>query len=60
MAFLWWELRVKNPIINVRLFTDRVVACGVSLMGLLGFYLYSVVFPDAMNPNDGWAVGQFV
>lgn len=43
-AFIWWELRVKNPIINVRLFTDRIVACGVSLMGLLGFYLYSVVF----------------
>lgn len=43
-AFIWWELRVKNPIINVRLFTDRIVACGVSLMALLGFYLYSVVF----------------
>jgi DHA2 family multidrug resistance protein len=43
-TFIWWELRVKNPIINVRLFTDPIVACGVSLMGLLGFYLYSVVF----------------
>jgi DHA2 family multidrug resistance protein len=43
-TFLWWELRVKNPIINVRLFADRIVACGVSMMALLGFYLYSVVF----------------
>ena len=43
-GFIWWELRVKNPIINVRLFADRVVACGVALMSLLGFYLYSVVF----------------
>lgn len=43
-AFVWWELRVKNPIINVRLFADRVVLCGVSLMGLLGFFLYGIVF----------------
>jgi DHA2 family multidrug resistance protein len=43
-AFLWWELRVKNPIINVRLFLDPIVTNGVTLMGLLGFYLYSVVF----------------
>jgi DHA2 family multidrug resistance protein len=43
-TFIWWELRVKNPIINVRLFLDPIVACGVTLMGALGFYLYSVVF----------------
>lgn len=43
-AFIWWELKVKNPIINVRLFLDPIVACGVTLMGALGFYLYSVVF----------------
>jgi DHA2 family multidrug resistance protein len=43
-SFIVWELKTKNPIINVRLFADRIVACGVSLMGLLGLYLYSVVF----------------
>jgi DHA2 family multidrug resistance protein len=42
--FVWWELRVKNPVINVRLFKDGVVANGVILMGLLGFFLYSLVF----------------
>ncbi len=43
-AFVWWELRVKNPIINIRLFTDRIVVSGVALMGLLGYFLYGVVF----------------
>lgn len=43
-SFIIWELRVKYPIINVRLFADRVVACGVALMGALGLYLYSIVF----------------
>lgn len=43
-AFVWWELRVKNPIINVRLFKDRAVQSGVMLMAFLGFFLYGVVF----------------
>lgn len=43
-AFVWWELRVKNPIINIRLFLDPVVRSGVLLMGCLGFFLYGVVF----------------
>lgn len=42
--FVIWELRVKNPVINVRLFKDGVVANGVILMGLLGFFLYALVF----------------
>jgi DHA2 family multidrug resistance protein len=42
--FVWWELRVKSPIINVRLFKESVVFNGVMLMGLLGFFLYGVVF----------------
>ena len=43
-GFVWWELRAPNPILNVRLFKDRVVQGGVMMMGLLGFYLYGVVF----------------
>jgi DHA2 family multidrug resistance protein len=43
-AFIWWELRVPNPIINVRLFKNPLVQNGVLLMGCLGFFLYSVVF----------------
>ncbi|MGZ3692861.1 MAG: DHA2 family efflux MFS transporter permease subunit [Bdellovibrionota bacterium] len=43
-SFVWWELKVKNPIINVRLFLNQIIANGVTLMALLGFFLYSVVF----------------
>lgn len=43
-AFVWWELRVENPIINIRLFKLSVVRNGVLLMGAVGFFLYSVVF----------------
>jgi DHA2 family multidrug resistance protein len=43
-AFVWWELRVKNPIINVRLFLQPLVTNGVALMGMIGFFLYGIVF----------------
>jgi len=43
-SFVFWELRVKNPIINVRLFKEPIVTCGVLLMGFLGFFLYGIVF----------------
>lgn len=42
--FVWWELRVQNPIINVRLFKESIVRSGVTLMACLGFFLYGVVF----------------
>ncbi len=43
-AFVWWELKCPNPIINIRLFADKLVQSGVILMGLLGFFLYAIVF----------------
>src|SRR5207253_6747742 len=43
-GFVWWELKVPNPIINVRLFLNPLVQNGVMLMGCLGFFLYAVVF----------------
>ncbi len=43
-TFVWWELRVENPIINIRLFKDPIVRGGVTLMACVGFFLYSVVF----------------
>lgn len=42
--FVWWELRVKNPIINIRLFKNPIVVNGVLLMGSVGFFLYAVIF----------------
>lgn len=43
-TFVWWELRVPNPIINVRLFTRGIVLNGIGLMLALGFFLYAIVF----------------
>ncbi len=43
-AFVFWELKVPNPIINVRLFKERIVAVGVMLMASVGFFLYGAVF----------------
>jgi DHA2 family multidrug resistance protein len=43
-AFVVWETRVKNPIINVRLFKQPIVTYGTALMGCLGFFLYGLVF----------------
>lgn len=43
-TFVWWELKVKNPIINIRLLKEQIVVNGILLMGLLGFYLYGVLF----------------
>lgn len=43
-TFIWWELRIPNPIINVRLFIEPIVQSGIILMALLGFFLYGIVF----------------
>ena len=43
-SFVLWELRVRDPIINVRLFKQAIVTGGVLLMAALGFFLYGLVF----------------
>lgn len=43
-AFVWWELKVSHPIINIRLFKEKPVRYGTMLMAAVGFFLYSVVF----------------
>ena len=42
--FIWWELRVKEPIINLRLFKLAIVRSGTALMMMLGLMLYGVIF----------------
>ncbi|MDH4467005.1 MAG: DHA2 family efflux MFS transporter permease subunit [Bacteriovoracaceae bacterium] len=42
-TFIWWELKIPNPIINIRLFKNGIVTNGVGLMMGLGFFLYSVI-----------------
>jgi DHA2 family multidrug resistance protein len=43
-TFIWWELRVKSPIIDIRLFSHNAVRSGTLLMTAVGMMLYSTVF----------------
>ena len=43
-AFIWWELKVPHPIINLRLFKDSVVRNGTLLMACVGTMLFGMVF----------------
>ncbi len=43
-TFIWWELRVKNPIMNLRLFKTNAVNAGSALMMALGVILYTLTF----------------
>ncbi len=43
-TFIWWELKVEEPIINLRLFLNPIVRSGTALMTMLGLMLYGVIF----------------
>jgi MFS transporter, DHA2 family, multidrug resistance protein len=38
--FMWWELRTKDPIVNLRVLLDRNLANGALLLFLVGAILY--------------------
>ena len=40
VAFLFYELHIKDPVVNLRVFKDRTYSTGVFLMSLLGVGLY--------------------
>ena len=63
-TFTWWELRIDHPILNLRLFKESIVRNGTLLMGLLGFFLYGIifllpVFLERMYHYDATQVGAF-
>jgi DHA2 family multidrug resistance protein len=43
-GFIFWELRVKNPIMNLRLFRSNLVSSGSVMMLALGIIIYSLTF----------------
>jgi DHA2 family multidrug resistance protein len=43
-SFIWWELKIPNPIMNLRLFKNAIVRSGTALMLMLGIMLYSLTF----------------
>jgi len=43
-SFVYWELKVEHPIVNLRLFRDSVVRNGTLLMMCLGLMLFGLIF----------------
>ncbi len=43
-AFIYWELKIENPIMNLRLFKKNVLRSGTTLMLALGVMLYALTF----------------
>jgi len=43
-TFIWWELKIEHPIINIRLFKESAVSNGTFLMMMVGFMLYGLIF----------------
>jgi DHA2 family multidrug resistance protein len=43
-SFIYWELKIPNPIMNLRLFKSNVVRSGTMLMLMLGIMLYALTF----------------
>ena len=55
-AFLIYELRTKDPVVNLRVFRERTYTTGVFLMSLLGVALYgtTVMIPLIMQTLLGY------
>ena len=44
VAFVWWELRVEDPIVDLRVLKNRSLAAGSLFGAVLGLGLYAVLF----------------
>ena len=56
IGFVWWELRVAHPIVNLRLLKNRSLAAG-SLFGLvigLGLYATTYLLPIFLQDSQGY------
>ncbi|MHB8502410.1 MAG: DHA2 family efflux MFS transporter permease subunit [Candidatus Acidiferrales bacterium] len=56
LAFLFYELHIKDPVVNLRVFTNRTYSTGVFLMSLLGVGLYgtTVLIPLILQTLLGY------
>ncbi len=64
-AFVAWQLRAKNPIVDLRIFKNRNFALGCLLIGLFGGVIYGVVtllplFYQTLMGYTAWAAGLAV
>lgn len=60
LAFLIYELHIKDPVVNLRVFTNRTYSTGVFLMALLGVGLYgtTVLIPLVLQTLLGYPALQ--
>ncbi|HKW57848.1 MAG TPA: DHA2 family efflux MFS transporter permease subunit [Candidatus Acidoferrum sp.] len=60
LAFLFYELHIKDPVVNLRVFTNRTYSTGVFLMALLGVGLYgtTVLIPLVLQTLLGFPALQ--
>lgn len=60
LAFLLYELHIKDPVVNLRVFTNRTYSTGVFLMALLGVGLYgtTVLIPLVLQTLLGYPALQ--
>lgn len=42
--FIWWELKIKNPVVNLRVLASRTLASAAFLTFCLGFTLFATIF----------------
>ena len=43
IAFVWWELRVRHPVVDLRIFRDRNFALGTIAITVVGAVLYGTL-----------------
>ena len=57
---IWWEFRVKNPVIDLRLFANRNFAVSCFLMFMLGAALFgsTVLLPQLVQTLMGYTAEQ--
>lgn len=59
-AFIWQELHCKTPMLDLKLFEDRIFSVAVSLRALLGIGYYFAIFLLPLFTQDllGWDATQ--
>src|SRR5206468_2446771 len=58
--FVVWELRVPNPVVNLRVLRNRSLAAGAIFGAVLGVGLYAVLFllPVYLQNSQGYTAYQ--
>jgi len=58
--FVWWELRSKDPVVNLRVLRHRSVALGSALNLVFGIGIYAPIFlfPLYAQTILGWSASQ--